>query len=82
MKHTEQWIWLPSNKYGNEPHNILSGFENTENIEFVVAEFLKELEFTQKIRNAKLRFSGDCGFQLFSDFEHNLIAKIHLLNHP
>ena len=19
MKHTEQWIWLPKNKYGNEP---------------------------------------------------------------
>lgn len=69
MKHTEQWIWLPSNKYGNVPHNILSGFENTENIEFVVAEFLKELEFTQKIRNAKLRFSGDCGFQLFCNEE-------------
>ena len=69
MKHTEQWIWLASDKYGNEPHNILSGFENTEDSEFVVAEFLKDLEFTQKIISAKLRFSGDCSFQLFCNDE-------------
>ena len=69
MKHTEQWIWLPSNKYGNEPHNILSGFENTEDSEFLVAEFLKELEFSQEIISAKLRFSGDCAFQLFYNDE-------------
>ena len=43
--------------------------ENTENSEFVVAEFLKDLEFTQKISSAKLRFSGDCAFQLFCNNE-------------
>ena len=65
MKHTEQWIWLPSNKYGNEPHNILSGFEKTDENDFIVAEFFKELEFSKDINSAKLRFSGDCAFQLF-----------------
>ncbi len=66
MKHTEKWIWLPSY---NKPHNILSGFENIENCEFIVAEFMKEYEFPQEITSAKLRFSGDCTFQLFCNDE-------------
>lgn len=65
MKHTEQWIWLPSDKYGNKPHNILSGFENADNSDFIVAEFMKVFEFSQDVISAKLRFSGDCTFQLF-----------------
>ena len=65
MKHTEQWIWLPKDKYANEPHGILCGFENIDKKDFIVAEFVKELEFDQEIITAKLRFSGDCTFQLF-----------------
>lgn len=69
MKHTEQWIWLPADKYGNEPHNILSGFENIQNNNFIVAEFLKEYDFSKEITSANLRFSGDCTFQLFCNNE-------------
>ncbi len=65
MKHIEQWIWLPIEKYGNKPHNILSGFENIDDQDFVVAEFLKEFDFSKEIISARLRFSGDCTFQLF-----------------
>ena len=48
MKHIEQWIWLPIEKYGNKPHNILSGFENIDGQDFVVAEFLRSLIFPRK----------------------------------
>ncbi len=69
MKHTEQWIWLPSNKYGNEVHNVFSALDNDKESEFIVAEFLKEYEFSSKIISASLRFSGDCTFQLFCNNE-------------
>ena len=70
MKHTEQWIWLPSDKYCNEAHNIYSALDHDGVVgEFVVAEFMKEVEFTQKVISAKLRFSGDCVFQLFCNNE-------------
>lgn len=70
MKHTEQWIWLPSKKYGSEAHNFYSALDHDGNeSEFIVAEFIKEIEFTQKVISAKLRFSGDCVFQLFCNNE-------------
>ncbi len=69
MKHTEQWIWLPSDKHGNKPHYIYSALDNDKESEFIVAEFLKEYEFSSKIISASLRFSGDCTFQLFCNNE-------------
>ncbi len=65
MKHTEQWIWLPSDKYGNEPHCIYSALDNDKISDYVVAEFLGKYEFSSKVVSASLRFSGDCTFQLY-----------------
>ncbi len=66
MEHTENWIWLPSDKYGNEPHNIYSSLDNGDKkSEFIVAEFLGNYEFSSKVVSASLRFSGDCIFQLY-----------------
>ena len=65
MRHTEQWIWLPSDKYTNQPHNIFSALDNDKECEFIVAEFMKEYELPSKVASASLRFSGDCTFQLY-----------------
>lgn len=65
MKHTEQWIWLPHDKYRKKLHNGFSILNGDIESEFVVAEFYKDYEFGQKIISAKLRFSGDCTFQFF-----------------
>ena len=66
---TEQWIWLPTDKHGNEPHHIYSALDNDKKSEFIVAEFLKDYEFSSKVVSASLRFSGDCTFQLFCNNE-------------
>ncbi len=66
MEHTEKWIWLPSDKYANKPHNIYSALDNGDKeSEFIVAEFLGNYEFSSKVVSASLRFSGDCIFQLY-----------------
>ena len=66
MEHTEKWIWLPSDKYGTEPHNIYSALDNDDKeSEFIVAEFLGNYEFSSRVVSASLRFSGDCVFQLY-----------------
>ncbi len=66
MEHTEKWIWLPSDKYGTEPHNIYSALDNGDKeSEFIVAEFLGNYEFSSRVVSASLRFSGDCIFQLY-----------------
>ncbi len=72
MKCTENWIWLPSDKYGNEPHNIYSALDNDKESEFIVAEFLGKYNFSSKVVSAALRFSGDCVFQLYCN--NNFIA--------
>ncbi len=69
MKHVEQWIWLPKAKYDNEPHNVYNAFNNNENNGYIVAEFLKEYDFSSKVTSAALRFSGDCTFQFFCNNE-------------
>jgi len=65
MKHTEQWIWLAERYYPKEQTTVYSGFCNTEADNYTVAEFQKAYAFSQKIVQAKLRFSGDTAFQLF-----------------
>ncbi len=65
MTHKEQWIWLPESIYPNPTHNILSGFDDKQGVEYIVAEFKKEYVFPKKIISASLRFSGDCTFRLY-----------------
>ncbi len=65
MKHTEQWIWLAACKGVNEPHNIFSALDNDKESEFIVAEFLRDYDFSSEVISARLRVSGDCTFQLF-----------------
>ena len=65
MKHTEQWIWLAACNGVNEPHNIFSALDNDKVSEFIVAEFLRDYDFSSEVTSARLRVSGDCTFQLF-----------------
>ncbi|MBQ8575276.1 MAG: hypothetical protein IJ447_04410 [Clostridia bacterium] len=65
MRHIENWIWLPKEKYGNEQTTVYSGFFKKDANNYTVAEFLKEYTFSVKIKRAELRFSGDTAFQLF-----------------
>ena len=65
MKHKEQWIWLPKDKYAENQSTVFSGFHDKESANYTVAEFLKEYSFSQKVVCAKLRFSGDTAFQLY-----------------
>lgn len=69
MIHKEQWIWLPESTYPNPNRNILSGFDNKQGIEYIVAEFKKEYVFSKKIISANLRLSGDCTFRLYCNEE-------------
>lgn len=65
MHHTEQWIWLPKNKYPNNQKTIFNGFNYDVDNSYTVAEFDKKYSFSQKIISAALRFSGDTAFQLY-----------------
>lgn len=65
MRHTEQWIWLPEEKYRNEQRTIFSGLLKDEFKNYTVAEFQREYAFSQKVVRAELRFSGDTVFQLY-----------------
>ena len=65
MKHIEQWIWLPKDKYQNAQNTVYSGFTDKNNGNYTVAEFSKIYEFSEKVVSAELRFSGDTVFQLY-----------------
>ncbi len=65
MKHIEQWIWLPKDKYTNAQNTVYSGFEDKTKGNYTVAEFKKEYVFSEKVVSAELRFSGDTAFQLY-----------------
>ena len=65
MKHIENWIWLPKEKYKNDQTTVLSSFSEEKTKNYAVAEFEKSYEFSQKVIRADLRFSGDTSFQLY-----------------
>lgn len=65
MKHTEQWIWLPKDKYPENQKTAFStsGCENDNS--YTVAEFDKKYSFRKRVISAALRVSGDTAFQLY-----------------
>ena len=65
MKHTEQWIWLPSDIYPDNITTVYSGFDESRPDSFTVAEFKKTYKFNKKVISADLRFCGDTVFQLY-----------------
>ena len=69
MKHIENWIWLPCEKYPNEQTTVYSGIFHTKADNYTVAEFVSNHSFSKKIISADLRFSGDSVFQLFCNDE-------------
>lgn len=64
MKHTEQWIWLPTKTYKDFQTTVYSGFNSYTSQNYAVAEFCRDYKFTKKVVAADLRFSGDSAFQL------------------
>ncbi len=65
MEHIEQWIWLPRNRYGDSQNSILTGFAWTQDSNYVVAEFMKDYTFSEKVVRADIRFSADTAVQLY-----------------
>ena len=65
MNHREQWIWLPQSRYPDHQHTVYSANIDTSQGHYTVAEFRRDYAFDQKVRSAKLRFSGDTVFQLY-----------------
>ena len=66
MQHTENWIWLPKDKYTNEQNTVCSGFLKRKAKNYTVAEFQKTYKFPKKVVQADLIFSADSVFQLFA----------------
>lgn len=65
MQHTENWIWLPKDKYTNAQNTVCSGFQKRKAKNYTVAEFQKTYKFPKKVVQADLIFSADSVFQLF-----------------
>lgn len=72
MKHSEKWIWLPKSSYPENQTTVYSGFDETSENQYCVAEFKRKYFFDQEVVSAKLRFSGDTLFQLFCN--GNIVA--------
>lgn len=65
MKHIEQWIWLPRERYPDAQTSILTGFDCREDSNYIVAEFMKGYTFPAKVVRADIRFSADTAVQLY-----------------
>ncbi|MBQ7058087.1 MAG: hypothetical protein IJM83_02100 [Firmicutes bacterium] len=65
QKHTEQWVWLPEDRYPDSQTTIYSALIEKARGNYVVAEFSREYVFTRKVVSARIRFSADTAVQLF-----------------
>ena len=58
QKHTEQWVWLPEDRYPDSQTTIYSALIEKARGNYVVAEFSREYVFTRKVVSARIRFSA------------------------
>ncbi|MBO4888027.1 MAG: hypothetical protein J5589_06935 [Firmicutes bacterium] len=65
QNHTEQWVWLPEDRYPDSQTTIYSALIEKAGGNYVVAEFSREYVFAQKVVSARIRFSADTAVQLF-----------------
>lgn len=65
MNMTENWIWLPEDKYPESQVTRYSCFDHTKLNNFAVADFKKIYEFDKKIKNVQIRFCGDTEYHLY-----------------
>ena len=64
VQHTEQWIWLPEERYPYHQTTVISGFHERSEHAFTVAEFVKKYKLSKKIVRAELRFCADTAYRL------------------
>ena len=72
MNVSENWIWLPKDKYPRCQHTNYSGFDDKSKGNYTVAEFKRKYSFDKKIVSATLYVSGDTLFWLCCNGEFNV----------
>lgn len=65
MNMTENWIWLPEDKYPNSQVTRYSCFDHTKLNNFAVANFKKSYNFNKKVKSIQIRFCGDTEYHLY-----------------
>ncbi len=65
MIHSEQWIWLPKEKYPNHQTTIFHAHDPKAKGNFTVAEFTKRYDLPKVPKKVDIRVSADTLFQLF-----------------
>lgn len=65
MNMTENWIWLPEDKYPDNQVTRYSCFDHIKLRNFTVANFKKTYSFDKKISRAQIRFCGDTEYHLY-----------------
>ena len=65
MEPLEKWIWLDEQRYPDAQSTVYSGFSDTAEVGYTVAEFHRRYDFDKPVARAHLRFSGDTEFALF-----------------
>ena len=70
MEHTEQWIWLPEERYPQQQTTRYSERDHTHENNYTAVAFSKKYSFSKPIREASVRCSGDTAFALFCNGQH------------
>lgn len=65
MIHSEQWIWLPKEKYPNHQTTIFHAHDPKAKGNFTIAEFTKRYDLPKVPKKVDIRVSADTLFQLF-----------------
>lgn len=65
MNMTENWVWLPEDKYPNNQFTRYSCFDHIKLRNFTVVNFKKTYSFDKKISRVQIRFCGDTEYHLY-----------------